>query len=220
MSTIIYGPQGCGKTRNAEALAKHLGLSNIVDDWMSGDELPEDTLALTGTENVPGALEFSDVMSEIAKERETARNDLHRDLHAWLSSEVRGPEFSLSMVKTGLRLMYVPKKLNGGLDEMIDEVLLSLGCAVLSRAYDKFERWYLKPVYEDPYEKILRPFVVDQDHAFNLEEAVAFIGLNDCSRMGTMVRIHKALASLGCSRIERDPGGYQSRIFYVPPHIY
>lgn len=63
MSTIIYGPQGCGKTSNAKALAQHLGLSNIIDDWMPDDELPEDTLALTNAENVSGALNFFEVRS-------------------------------------------------------------------------------------------------------------------------------------------------------------
>lgn len=30
-SVIIYGPQGCGKTRNAEKLMKHFGLSKSED---------------------------------------------------------------------------------------------------------------------------------------------------------------------------------------------
>lgn len=32
-SWIVYGPQGCGKTRNAKTIAKSLGLSHIRDDW-------------------------------------------------------------------------------------------------------------------------------------------------------------------------------------------
>ncbi|TAA45677.1 hypothetical protein [Pseudoxanthomonas winnipegensis] len=31
-SVIVHGPQGCGKTRNAVALARHFGLSQILDD--------------------------------------------------------------------------------------------------------------------------------------------------------------------------------------------
>lgn len=58
MSTIIYGPQGCGKTSKAKELAQFFGLNNIIDNWISGDELPEDTLALTNAENIPGALDF------------------------------------------------------------------------------------------------------------------------------------------------------------------
>lgn len=30
-SMIIYGPAGCGKTRNAERLMEHFGLTRIVD---------------------------------------------------------------------------------------------------------------------------------------------------------------------------------------------
>lgn len=59
MSIVVYGPQGCGKTRNKAALAAHFGLSNIIDDWSPGDTLPEDTLALTNTPGVEGAIAFS-----------------------------------------------------------------------------------------------------------------------------------------------------------------
>jgi shikimate kinase len=31
-SIILYGPQGCGKTRNAYRIAKMYGLTSIVDD--------------------------------------------------------------------------------------------------------------------------------------------------------------------------------------------
>ncbi len=32
MSIIIYGPQGCGKTRHAEILRKHYNMAEVVDD--------------------------------------------------------------------------------------------------------------------------------------------------------------------------------------------
>ncbi len=32
-SVVVYGPQGCGKTRNAEALARHYGCAEIVDEF-------------------------------------------------------------------------------------------------------------------------------------------------------------------------------------------
>ncbi len=32
-SIVVYGPKGCGKTRNAKAIAKAFGLGDIVDDW-------------------------------------------------------------------------------------------------------------------------------------------------------------------------------------------
>lgn len=37
-SVIVYGPQGCGKTRNAERIKKILGLKRIVDGWPEGEE--------------------------------------------------------------------------------------------------------------------------------------------------------------------------------------
>lgn len=47
-SVFICGPQGCGKTTNAKAFAKRLGLSNIVDDWSLGQNFNErGTLYLT-----------------------------------------------------------------------------------------------------------------------------------------------------------------------------
>lgn len=32
-SYFVFGPQGSGKTRHAKALAKHFGLSKIVDEY-------------------------------------------------------------------------------------------------------------------------------------------------------------------------------------------
>ncbi|WP_018991266.1 P-loop NTPase family protein [Aromatoleum toluclasticum] len=32
MSIIIHGPQGCGKSRNAEALRRHFKMERVVDD--------------------------------------------------------------------------------------------------------------------------------------------------------------------------------------------
>lgn len=33
MTAIVYGPPGCGKTRNAIHLAHHFKVKRIVDDW-------------------------------------------------------------------------------------------------------------------------------------------------------------------------------------------
>lgn len=48
-SVVIYGPPGCGKTRNAQALAKHFGLRIILDEWniRKPGIPPADTLVLT-----------------------------------------------------------------------------------------------------------------------------------------------------------------------------
>ena len=51
-SVVVYGPMGCGKSRNAQRIAKALKLSTIVDDWSlgSGDAWPRTgALLLTNT---------------------------------------------------------------------------------------------------------------------------------------------------------------------------
>ena len=47
-SHLVFGPQGCGKTTNARAIADALGLKDILDDWLPGMSFPKsDTLVLT-----------------------------------------------------------------------------------------------------------------------------------------------------------------------------
>lgn len=47
-SVVVYGPQACGKTRNAQAIRRHFGLHAIVDDAVSGRPVPkEGALILT-----------------------------------------------------------------------------------------------------------------------------------------------------------------------------
>lgn len=36
MTWIVWGPAGCGKTRNRDAIVKHFGASGFVDDWSPG----------------------------------------------------------------------------------------------------------------------------------------------------------------------------------------
>lgn len=50
---VIYGPQGCGKTTNASALAEHFGCVSIVDDWDGRAPLPDGALALYNGCGVP-----------------------------------------------------------------------------------------------------------------------------------------------------------------------
>lgn len=59
---VIYGPQGCGKTTHALALAAYFGKTRIVDDWEPGYRVQDDTLALT---SIPhrGAIQFVDAIS-------------------------------------------------------------------------------------------------------------------------------------------------------------
>jgi DNA replication protein DnaC len=46
-SYIVFGPQGCGKTTNAQAIASALGLKKIVDNWQQDTPVPPDALVLT-----------------------------------------------------------------------------------------------------------------------------------------------------------------------------
>lgn len=44
---IVYGPQGCGKTRNSQQLLKHFKCRKIVDDWDGVTRLTNGDMALT-----------------------------------------------------------------------------------------------------------------------------------------------------------------------------
>lgn len=46
-TVILYGPQGCGKTRHAETLRRNLGCKHVVDGWMPGDTVEPGGLHLT-----------------------------------------------------------------------------------------------------------------------------------------------------------------------------
>lgn len=59
---LIHGPQGCGKTLHAAALAAHYGKTVIVDDWHLGMPVPEHALALTCRNDISGAIAFDDAM--------------------------------------------------------------------------------------------------------------------------------------------------------------
>lgn len=44
---IVYGPQGCGKSRHAEAIRRMFGRLRVVDEWVPGDPLDLDAVHLT-----------------------------------------------------------------------------------------------------------------------------------------------------------------------------
>jgi len=46
-TVIIFGPAGCGKTRNAKALQRFYGCNAIVDEWEDGDPVSPGALHLT-----------------------------------------------------------------------------------------------------------------------------------------------------------------------------
>lgn len=89
MKAIIYGPQGCGKTTNAKSLARHLGLTHIIDDgehedgrtWLPGYPIPEDTLVLTNCADFDVALDFfkikaaMDMASVLGSQESSASSD-------------------------------------------------------------------------------------------------------------------------------------------------
>lgn len=72
-SWLVYGPERCGKTTNAQAIADALGLTEIVDDWQPGDPAPiTKALVLTnhlGPDHPPfyrRVLSFEQAMSLVA----------------------------------------------------------------------------------------------------------------------------------------------------------
>lgn len=75
-SVIVYGPQACGKTRNARAIADALGLKDIRDNWFHGTPIPRfDALVLTSDEppfSIPQAvtaLSFTEAMQLVESKR-------------------------------------------------------------------------------------------------------------------------------------------------------
>lgn len=53
---IVYGPQGCGKTRNSKQLLAHFKCRKIVDDWDGASRLTNGDLALTYCSPAPEGL--------------------------------------------------------------------------------------------------------------------------------------------------------------------
>lgn len=88
---VIHGPQGCGKTRNAQALAAHFGCSRIIDDWDGASPLPEGALALTSATdiNLPQramVLAFGVAMNDLSKATEMSAPALTTSDFSSLSS--------------------------------------------------------------------------------------------------------------------------------------
>lgn len=55
MTVIIHGPQSCGKTRHAAALAAYFGCSEVVDNWC-GARFNEGALLLINAVVLPAAV--------------------------------------------------------------------------------------------------------------------------------------------------------------------
>ena len=74
MTTIVWGPPGCGKTHNAERLREHFGCDRIVDEWSKFDRrsLRADDLVLTVEMMAadPRAIRFEDAMRQLGEGRQ------------------------------------------------------------------------------------------------------------------------------------------------------
>jgi len=64
-SVVVYGPTGCGKTRNAERMLKAFGLQFIYDGYSGEPLLPEGVLALTNRTDIPGSISFDEAMQRV-----------------------------------------------------------------------------------------------------------------------------------------------------------
>jgi len=77
-SWLVYGPEGCGKTTNAQAIANALGLTDILDNWHSGARVPTTKTLVLTTETPPFSqfirrvLSFDQAMSLVASKKGVA----------------------------------------------------------------------------------------------------------------------------------------------------
>ncbi|MFG0272707.1 AAA family ATPase [Pseudomonas sp. zjy_14] len=75
-SCLVHGPSGCGKTTYAQAIAKALGLRDVLDNWTPGKPAPLLNTLLLSTERHPSwhfkgrAMTFDQAM-QIARQQGT-----------------------------------------------------------------------------------------------------------------------------------------------------
>lgn len=75
-TVVVYGPEGCGKTVNAHAIADALGLADIRDGWVDGAPVPRFAALVLTSEtppfNIPQActvLSFEEAMQLVETKR-------------------------------------------------------------------------------------------------------------------------------------------------------
>lgn len=75
-AVLVYGPQGCGKTTNAERLRRHFGCTSVQDDGLYLDgpqhKIVDGALHLTSKQPVTEipdvrVLSFAEAMAEIKR---------------------------------------------------------------------------------------------------------------------------------------------------------
>lgn len=49
-TVIVYGPQGCGKTRHADQIRHSLNCASVVDEWRPGDDIVKGAVHFTTAE--------------------------------------------------------------------------------------------------------------------------------------------------------------------------
>lgn len=81
-TVVVYGPQGCGKTQNAERLRTCFGLDYVIDNWEGGELVPlHGALVLTSltesdlAEVVSASVRRADFGSAMRAARGAAGND-------------------------------------------------------------------------------------------------------------------------------------------------
>ena len=70
---LVYGPQGCGKTTHAAAVAKLLGKKRIIDPWSPGDPLPPNAVAFTNADTRAADYRAEDLIERLASTASLAR---------------------------------------------------------------------------------------------------------------------------------------------------
>lgn len=85
---VIHGPQGCGKTRNAQALAAHSGYSRIVDDWDGRSKIEDGCLVLINS--IPFGFKVPPLPVGFRSAALVDEASAHHGLHRVRSSTVAG----------------------------------------------------------------------------------------------------------------------------------
>ena len=231
MSVIVYGPQGCGKTRNAGVMMRHFGLKHLIDNgfdefgnpWNYDDPIPNDTLVLTQERVLPDDLDFYQVMKDISVANgchvfdPRIREDLERDLPEVIN-KLSSP-FNTGDVRRGLEIY---GEMPSWLESVFIEVLISLGCEKIGRAYDSANTWFISPLVAEHIKNarqmadILEPFVKARTKSFTIKDLLEFMEIKEYEISKDFhTKAALALKNLCCIRIE--PSWENPLTVWLPP---